>query len=183
MIPIFYAQAIAVITCLWILLRVHFNTKTRRINWKRELQLLLVYTCIIVVVRFAFFPFSKVNGKIQPLLFNLAMVYPPRINLIPLVNLLDYEVFREMLINVIGNISMFIPIGVIWPAVFRELDRPWKVIAAGIGFSLCIEILQLPFFDRVTDVDDLILNSAGFLAGYGAYLLVKTIKKRCGNHV
>ena len=38
--------------------------------------------------------------------------------------------------------------------------------------------LQLPFFDRVTDVDDLILNSLGFAAGYGIYLLVKTIKKK-----
>ena len=48
--------------------------------------------------------------------------------------------------------------------------------AAGVGFSLCIEILQLPFFDRVTDVDDLILNSIGFLIGYGAYLLVRVQK-------
>ena len=38
--------------------------------------------------------------------------------------------------------------------------------------------LQLPFFDRVTDVDDLILNSLGFAAGYGIYLLVKAIKKK-----
>ena len=49
------------------------------------------------------------------------------------------------------------------------------MITAGVGFSLCIEILQLPFFDRVTDVDDLILNSLGFITGYGIYLLVKKI--------
>jgi len=44
--------------------------------------------------------------------------------------------------------------------------------------SLCIEVLQLPFFDRVTDVDDLILNSLGFIIGYGIYAIVKGIKKR-----
>ena len=54
----------------------------------------------------------------------------------------------------------------------RELDSHKKVIAAGVGFSACIEILQLPF-DRVTDIDDLILNSLGFLLGYGIYLLCK----------
>ena len=81
------------------------------------------------------------------------------------------------LLNFIGNMAMFIPIGVIWPAVLRRLDRHAKVIAAGVGFSLGIELLQLPFFDRVSDVDDLILNSLGFLMGYSVYLLVKKIKK------
>ena len=42
-----------------------------------------------------------------------------------------------------------------------------------MGCSLLIEILQLPFFDRASDIDDLILNSVGFIVGYGIYLLVK----------
>ena len=137
-----------------------------------------MYICLIVVARFTFFPFSKVNGKIQPLIFDALQMLPPRINLAPMVNLLDYEIFREMLINVIGNTAMFIPIGIIWPIVFRKLDTHKKVIAAGVGFSLCIEILQLPFYDRVTDIDDLILNSLGFLIGYGIYLLVKAAKRK-----
>jgi glycopeptide antibiotics resistance protein len=70
---------------------------------------------------------------------------------------------------------MFIPLGIVWPAVFKQLDKPWKVIAAGVGVSLTIEILQLPFYGRATDIDDLILNSAGFLIGYGIYLLVRAI--------
>jgi len=59
--------------------------------------------------------------------------------------------------------------------VFQKLDTHIKVIAAGIGVSLCIELLQLPFFDRASDIDDLILNSTGFLLGYGIYFLVKRI--------
>jgi glycopeptide antibiotics resistance protein len=57
------------------------------------------------------------------------------------------------------------------------LDTHWKVISAGIGVSLCIEILQLPFYDRVSDVDDLLLNSLGFIIGYLLYLLAKSLKK------
>ena len=178
MIQIFFPQVIALISCLWVLVRVYFNVKTGIFNRKRELQLVFVYVCIIVVARFTFFPLSKVDGKIQPLLFDAARMWPPRINLLPLVNLLNYEVFREMLINVIGNTAMFIPIGIIWPAVFKALDNHAKVIGAGVGFSLCIEILQLPFFDRVTDVDDLLLNSIGFLIGYGIYLLVRSLRKK-----
>ncbi|MBQ1281708.1 MAG: VanZ family protein, partial [Oscillospiraceae bacterium] len=75
-----------------------------------------------------------------------------------------------------GNSAMFIPVGVIWPAVYRELRTHGRAITAGIGFSLCIELLQLPFYDRVTDIDDLILNTLGYLAGYGILLLVR---RRC----
>ena len=96
----------------------------------------------------------------------------------PLVHLLDYPEKQEILLNLIGNTAMFIPVGIVWPSVFIELDKPRKVIAAGVGFSLCIELLQLPFYDRVTDVDDLILNSIGFLTGYGIYLFIKQIQKK-----
>ena len=91
---------------------------------------------------------------------------------------MDYPALRDALLNLIGNTAMFIPIGMIWPIVYRKLDTHRRVLAAGIGFSLCIEILQLPFFDRVSDIDDLILNALGFLIGYGLYLLVRRIKKQ-----
>jgi len=73
---------------------------------------------------------------------------------------------------------MFIPLGIVWPAVYKELDTHLKVISAGVGFSLFIELLQLPFFDRVSDIDDLLLNSTGFIIGYLLYLLAKQLSKR-----
>lgn len=178
MLAITYSSTILAISVSWVIVCVFVNKKERNFSWKRELQLMLVYICIVVVTRFTFFPFSKVDGKVQPLLFDAAIMFPPRMNLVPMVNLLNYEIFREMLINVIGNTAMFIPLGIVWPSVFKKLDTHKKVIAAGVGYSLCIEILQLPFYDRVTDIDDLILNSLGYLIGYGLYLLVKTIKNR-----
>ena len=178
MIAISYGTMVAFITVLWLLVRGYFALRSRSVSWKREAELLLVYVCLIVVTRFTFCPFGKVDGQIQPLLFDPAQVFPPRINPVPLVYLLDYLIAGEAVLNVVGNTTMFIPIGIIWPAVFKKLDSHRKVIAAGVGFSLCIEILQLPFFDRVTDIDDLILNSLGFLMGYGIYLLVKKCRKK-----
>ena len=70
------------------------------------------------------------------------------------------------------------PPGIVFPIVYKKLNTHRKVIAAGVGTSLSIEILQLLFFDRVTDIDDLILNAAGYLLGYGIYLLVKKAKKK-----
>ena len=165
------------ITALWILVRFGFWRKTRQFDWKRELQLIFVYICIFVVVRFTFFPFSKVNGQVQPLELDLANIFPPRINLIPFVYLFDYPTMKEALINVIGNTLMFLPLGIVWPAVFKQLDTHWKAILAGIGTSLVIEILQLPFYSRLSDIDDLILNSLGYLMGYSIYVLVKKLRK------
>ena len=111
------------------------------------------------------------------MIFDAAKTWPPRIKLLPIVYLFDYPISKEALINFIGNTAMFIPIGAVWPIVFKELDTHKKVIAAGVGFSLIIEILQLPFYDRVSDIDDLMLNSLGYIMGYGIYLLVKKIKR------
>ena len=177
MMEITYGAAVAVLSLAWIAVRGVVWTRQKKICWQREAELLLVYVCLMVVARFTFFPFGKVDGHIQPLLFDPALMWPPRYNIRPIFYLMDYETRREALLNLIGNIAMFIPIGIIWPAVFRQLDSHGKVIAAGVGFSVCIEILQIPFFDRVSDVDDLVLNSLGFLMGYGVYLLVKRMKK------
>ena len=178
MIEIYYSQMVLVISALWLLVRVLFWLKNKKIDWIREAQLLLVYICIIVVVRFTFCPFGKVDGKIQPLLFDKDKILPIWLNFVPFVYWFDYPTMKEALLNLIGNTTMFIPLGIVWPSVFKKLDSHGKVIAAGVGVTLTIEILQLPFFGRATDIDDLILNSLGFLMGYGIYLLISKLRKR-----
>ena len=177
MFQIYYIDMLIFISVMWCLVRASVAGKKKGVDWKREVQLLLVYICIIVVARFTFFPFGKVDGKIQPLVFDMAKMIPFRINLVPFVHMTDYAIKREAVLNFAGNVTMFIPIGIVYPIVYKELNTHWKVIAAGVGFSLCIEILQLPFFDRVTDIDDLIMNSFGYVIGYGIYLFVGKIKK------
>ena len=165
MIQISYTSMIAFISIIWCVVRLVCAIKNKSVNFKRELQLLLVYICIVVVARFTFFPFSTVDEKIQPLIFEGAKVFPFRINWIPLVNLLDYPETSDILINVIGNTTMFIPLGIVWPCVYKDLNKHWKILSAGIGFSLFIEILQLPFYDRVSNIDVFLLNSLGFIIG------------------
>lgn len=166
------------ISVAWILVRVICWFRARNVDWKREALLMLVYICIAVVVRFTFCPFGKVDGQIQPLLFDSSKIFPFWLNLMPFVYLFDYPELKDALLNLIGNVAMFIPLGIVWPSVFSKLDTHWKVIAAGMGASLCIEILQLPFFARSSDIDDVILNSTGYLIGYGIWLLVRKSRKQ-----
>lgn len=176
MIQISYGAMILAVSIIWCMIRVIVALCNKRVDVVRELQLLLVYVCIVVIIRFTFCPFETVEGRIQPLLFDAERILPFRINLIPFVYLFDYETVREAMLNLVGNSLMFVPVGIVYPIVYKKLNTHVKVIAAGIGFPLAIELLQLPFFDRVSDVDDLILNSLGYLLGYLIYLLVKRIK-------
>ena len=176
MIQISYGAMILAVSIIWCMIRVIVALCNKRVDVVRELQLLLVYVCIVVIIRFTFCPFETVEGRIQPLLFDAERILPPRINLIPFVYLFDYETVREVMLNLLGNSLMFVPVGIVYPIVYKKLNTHVKVIAAGIGFSLAIELLQLLFFDRVSDVDDLILNSLGYVLGYLIYLLVKRIK-------
>ena len=99
MIKISYAEIIFFISIIWCLVRGACSFKNKGVNWKRELQLILVYICIIVIARFTFFPFSKVNGEIQPLVFEKAKAFPFRINFIPFVHLFDYPNRKEAVIE------------------------------------------------------------------------------------
>lgn len=163
-------------TAVWLLVRSVVWSCQKRIIWKHEALLLLMYINLAVIIRFTFFPRELVNGHIQPLIFDVKTAFPFRINIIPFVNLLQYENKRDIIWNVVGNTAMFIPTGIILPIIYRKMDHFGKVIAAGAFISLCIELMQLPFATRVTDIDDLILNTLGVMIGYGIYSLVKKIK-------
>ena len=160
----------------WLLCRIIIWIRQRRIDWKRESVLLLMYINLAVIIRFTFFPMARVNGSIQPLVFDASTAFPFRVNLIPFVNLFDYESKRDILWNVIGNTAMFIPSGIVLPIIYKQLDRFWKVVGVGAMISFCIEIIQLPFSVRASDVDDLILNTLGVVIGYGIYAAVKHLK-------
>ena len=157
---------------LWLLCRGMIWIQQKKIVWKRETFLLLMYVNLAVLIRFVFYPFFTVNGQIQPLIISMNSIQPLRVNLIPLVNILDYDIKREAAINIIGNVCMFIPTGIIMPILYKRLDCFWKVLLAGAGLSLVIEMIQLLFPGSVTDIDDLILNTAGVGIGDGIYKLV-----------
>ena len=75
-----------IFTVLWLLIRGMIWIQQKKIVWKREAFLLLMYINLAVLIRFVFYPFFTVNGQVQPLIINMKNIQPPRINVIPLVN-------------------------------------------------------------------------------------------------
>ena len=177
MLEISFLTAEFFFTSIWLLLRIAIWFCQGRIDRKREAALLLMYCNLAVIIRFVFFPKALVNGHIQSLVFDPTTAFPFRVNLIPLVHLFDYDSIRDIIWNVVGNIIMFIPSGIVLPVVYKNLSTFGKVVAAGAFISLCIEILQLPFASRASDIDDFILNTLGVAIGYGIYALFRQLKQ------
>ncbi len=176
MFEVTFLEMVLAITAIWLAVRIIVNFTTALFSYKRELQLILVYICIVVISRMVYFPLEHVDGKIAPLVFDSSKLVPLRINLVPIVHLFD--IYSGWQINIIGNIAMFIPVGIIWPACFKKLDNVGKTILAGFGYTLFIELTQLPFYDRCSDVDDLILNTAGAAIGALIYFGIKNARGR-----
>ncbi|QTD42933.1 VanZ family protein [Sporosarcina sp. Te-1] len=70
------------------------------------------------------------------------------------------------LVNVVGNMFIFTPIGLFVPLLWRSMNRWWKVFLVGFCVTCFIEGIQF-FIGRSSDIDDVILNTVGVMIGYG----------------
>lgn len=80
---------------------------------------------------------------------------------------------NKMIDQLLMNIVMIVPLGFIFPVIFKSLRKWWKTGISVMAFITCIEIFQY-FIGRSADIDDLIMNTFGGLLGY---VLVSVINK------
>ena len=81
-------------------------------------------------------------------------------------------VSTEPLEGVILNILLYIPMGYLLPVLWSSLAQGkwmWKILLAGFAASLLTEIVQLILRLGWFDVDDLLNNMLGILAGLWLY--------------
>ena len=180
MIAIPFAAGSALVVLGWLVFRAVICIRTGQFHWKREAVQLLFLVNLLVIHRMTFHPFEKLDGQVQPLIFDIATAWPFRINFIPFVNLLDYDSKRDLLLNLIGNTAMFIPTGIMTPLIYKNRNGFGKTVLTGFLISLTIEIMQLPFAVRASDVDDLILNTLGCAIGYGILALCRLCIRKPG---
>lgn len=99
------------------------------------------------------------------------------ISLIPfegMIEMLQGGITTHSVINIVGNIVMFMPIGFLIPLLWDKLNSFKNVVFFGFATSLLIELTQL-FLIRGTDIDDLILNTVGAVLGYLVFIIFKNI--------
>lgn len=82
-------------------------------------------------------------------------------------------------INIIGNVVVFIPVGILIPLISVKFRRFKSTVILGFTTSLTIEILQFLFAEgRRMDVDDLILNTLGVAIGWGIFKTIKSLIRK-----
>lgn len=106
---------------------------------------------------------------------ELPYIYPRlNINLIPLWDITNGA--GAYLVNSGLNILLFVPLGFILPLLWKEFRSRRSMCLTGFLLSLGIELAQLLNY-RISDVDDLIMNTLGAWLGYELVMLLSRRKK------
>lgn len=88
------------------------------------------------------------------------------------INLIPFRWISEGTRLYIENILLFTPLGFMLPCIWKKYEVLWKTALSGMTCSLMIELGQL-FNRRVTDIDDLLMNTLGTLIGWFIFRLLK----------
>jgi glycopeptide antibiotics resistance protein len=158
----------------WLVIRIIIRYKKRELkslSLKRESVLFLFYVYIICVLLITMFPIPISQYK------HLRLI---PVNFIPFVNTTQEFVknlssgknnmIEFALQNIIGNVILFIPLGILLPLISNKVHSLKKMIVIAFLFSLFIEFIQFISFQfgiyRTADIDDIILNILGAVLGF-----------------
>jgi len=133
--------------------------------------ILIVYSAILVdVLVFKYLPLIRI-GRMR---FRFGGTQDGPANFIPFKTILPYLLgekgFMIAVLNLAGNILLLVPIGFLVPLIYPNMT--WKktlVLAVVTGFAL--EGMQALLHVGIFDVDDLILNGLGVMAGYWLFMI------------
>lgn len=101
------------------------------------------------------------------------------VNVVPFATMvgLARQLPGQMVRQLVGNALLFAPLGFLLPALFLRFRNPLRLAATAVLVSLGIEAVQLvmrlmALSPRSFDVDDVVLNVAGALLGFGLWWVV-----------
>jgi len=93
-------------------------------------------------------------------------------NLIPFATIKRYIYMLQtgnalhFIINVVGNVIVFIPFGLFIPRLFVKSNKLLYMFIISLIIPIIIESIQFLLGVGILDIDDLILNSIGIMIGY-----------------
>lgn len=151
----------------------------RRDGWWLGIVRVALATYVVVLIGLLFCPLPMPPWRVPEFDVGLFGSWPdPWANIVPFDTIgaalrlgPDWPQFQVLL----GNLAAFAPIG-LFIGFLRPGGHSWRrAFATGLAISVTVEVTQLalsllmgyPY--RVADVDDVIVNVAGVLLGYGAF--------------
>ncbi|WP_307794911.1 VanZ family protein [Alkalihalobacillus sp. BA299] len=137
--------------------------------------LLFIYLCLLFYVTLFAWNYGASLGPEGPGGRNF--------NLTPFRSIYRISVFSQDIMDpiiiLLGNVMLFVPFGFLLPFMFKHVQKVMiKAVFICCVSSLFIEVCQFLFTYRVSNVDDVILNTFGGLIGVSIFVIIRTIKKR-----
>lgn len=154
----------------WIASRIIIYVSRKKRNEQRQIRTEFILTTffvyLIFVAAMTVIP-TRMSSFINPNFDDL--------NFIPILNsikgILPDETGKPIyLVNIIGNIVLFIPLGILLPLASKRFHSLTPLLVFAFSLSLSIEVIQ--FFSRflgnfrVVDIDDILLNTLGAFIGF-----------------
>lgn len=138
--------------------------KTRTI-----LQLIfIIYCAVMLVLLFGRPPLDIGKPYWEHVKMNICLVPFRTISgyVYLLIHRTNEHLITHSIINLLGNIVMFIPLGFFLPCLWRKLRGFKRFICCVVVVIIAVEVVQLFSLMGSCDIDDLILNTIGAVIGY-----------------
>ena len=162
----------------YILIRkIWLKKKLKNTNKAHEFVLYLFVLSIIFICYITIFPtFLMVDKKLY-MTFKQKNYHHNNVpfqTINKIFYLLDKGIYlKYAYMNLLGNLFLFIPFTFLFYCLFKNV-KVYQIILLAISISCFIELIQIPM-QRISDIDDIILNSIGGLIGILLALLFKKI--------
>lgn len=141
-------------------------------NWIKY-GVLVVYIALMVYFLFFAEQFGRTTVTAQY-----------RYNLTPFKEIKRFIIYYDQLgpyvvgANLLGNVAVFVPVGIFLPVMFNGKLRFVAVAGAVLMLTIMVELIQLISKVGSFDVDDIMLNTLGGIIGYLMYYVWKSAKER-----
>jgi glycopeptide antibiotics resistance protein len=162
---------------LYVVFRIiYIKKRGRRVEIKKEIPPFIFFMYMVAILSQTILPMISINtpGGVFPGMWRGRFV-----NLVPFETIKMYLTMENdsvtdwgqlPILNLLGNIGLFVPFGLLFPVVSSR-HKFIYTLCAGAVFSLLIEVIQY-FIGRSSDVDDLILNTAGSCVGFLLFFVI-----------
>ena len=144
----------------------------------------VIYACVVLGILF-------LGGRSDRFPYRSVWEYIRySVNLIPFKTIWDYAMdvmvkpwmLGIAIRNVLGNLVLFYPMGIFLSCLFPRIRTLKQTVLISLCTILSVECIQLIFRRGIFDVDDLILNMAGWLLGFltlSVPFIRRTLTKIC----
>ena len=89
-----------------------------------------------------------------------------------------HKYFHYFMINFVMNIVAFVPFGFMMPIIRPARKSFWWVLFYSLLLTVTVELMQLFLKAGTCDVDDILLNVCGGVAGYLFYVMGYAVYRR-----